>query len=108
MKCLQGSQMRLFFACVVCLFVAGCGESDGPAEQAGKALDQAIENTTDSVGDAMKSTGDAITETAEDATSAASDVMDSTGEALTDAAENAGSALKDAGEGASEAVGLKD
>lgn len=56
MKCLQGLHMRLFFACAVCMFVTGCGESDGPAEQAGKAIDQAIEKTTESVDDAMKST----------------------------------------------------
>ncbi len=47
MECLHGFRVHLFFACVLCMSVAGCGESDGPAEQAGKAIDQAIEKTTE-------------------------------------------------------------
>ena len=109
MKFFHVWQVRIFLACVLGIFVAGCGEqSDRPAEKAGKAIDEAIENTTDSVSDAMKSTGDAITGAAEDAKDAMSDAMDSTGDAIKKAAENTGEAINDAGDSAADAVGLKE
>jgi hypothetical protein len=97
MKFLQALRMQMLLVGIVGLFVAGCGESDGPADKAGKAIDSAVESTTSSVGDAMESTGDASTGAAEDAGEAMSDPMDSTGDAM-----------KDAGKTASEGVGLKD
>jgi ElaB/YqjD/DUF883 family membrane-anchored ribosome-binding protein len=97
MQLLYTLPLRVLFACVFGLAVAGCGESDGPAEKAGQEIDHAVESTTDSVSDAMTSTGNAMTDAAEDAKDSMSDAMDKTGEAM-----------KDTGETTSEAVGLKD
>ncbi len=108
MKFLRALRLHMFLVGMVGLFIAGCGESDGPAEKAGKALDSAVESTTSSVGDAMESTGDAITGAAETAGEATSDAMDSTGDAIKEAAENTGDAMNDAEKATAEAVGLKD
>jgi len=86
----------MFLACAMVMFVAGCGEGqEGPAEQAGKTIDQAIEKTTDSVSEAMDSTGAAINEAAENAGEAVSEALESTGDAIQEAAEGAGEALND-------------
>jgi len=97
MQFLSSLTMRVSLVCALGLFVAGCGESDGPAEKAGKEIDHAVENIADSASDAMTSTGNAITDAAEDAKDSMSDAVDKTGEAM-----------KDAGETTSEAVGLKE
>ncbi len=71
----------MFLACAMVMFVAGCGEGqEGPAEQAGKTIDQAIEKTTDSVSEALESTGDASQEAAEGAEEALNDTTPKTGE----------------------------
>jgi len=82
----------MFLACAMVMFVAGCGEGqEGPAEQAGKTIDQAIEKTTDSVSEAMDSTGAAVNEAAEKA----GEALEITGDAIQEAAEGAGEALND-------------
>ena len=108
MKFLPAFRLSTLFVSMMSLFIFGCGESDGPAEKAGKALDQAVESTTDSVSDAMKNTGDAITGAAKEAGEVMSEAVETTSDAIKEGAANTGEALNDAGEAASEAVGLKD
>ena len=98
MKRLYALPLHVIFASAVLLFAAGCGEqSTGPAEQAGKAIDGAIQKGAESVNETMEKTGDALNEAAEDATEAVSETL-----------ENTKGAIQDAGDSASEAVGLKD
>jgi hypothetical protein len=69
--------LSVLCACGLVVSLSGCGEQkEGPAEQAGKTMDQAIEKTTDSAKEAMESAGTAIN----------------------DAAEKTGEAVKEAGE----------
>ena len=75
MKHIHALGLRLFFACALVFFVAGCGEQQ--AEQAGKAIDEAVEKTTDSVNEAMENTGAAFTEATENAGKAMSDTLES-------------------------------
>ncbi|MBA3613654.1 MAG: hypothetical protein H0W49_12225 [Nitrospirales bacterium] len=68
---------------LVCTFglmasLSGCGETEGPAEKAGKTLDHAAENTTESVNSAMKTTGEAMDNAAEKTGEAANEAMEST------------------------------
>ncbi|WP_295628544.1 lipoprotein [uncultured Nitrosomonas sp.] len=51
------------FLIVASLMLAGC-EQKGPAEQAGEKIDRGVENTKDTVSDAIEDAGDKI----EDAT----------------------------------------
>jgi len=72
-----GLSIVLAFGLIASL--SGCGEqSEGPAEKAGKTIDQAAEKTTDSVNDAMKSTGEAMDKAAEKTEEAAKDAVKST------------------------------
>jgi ABC-type uncharacterized transport system auxiliary subunit len=78
---------------LVCAFglmasLAGCGESEGPAEKAGKTLDQAVEKTTESVKDAMESTGEAMDNAAEKTAEATKDATESTEHMAEDAAKH--------------------
>ena len=91
--------LRLFFACTLVFFVAGCGEQQ--AEQAGKAIDKAIEETTDSMSEAIDNAGQAMSDTLESAEDTIKDATDSTGTASNDAATNAGDKV-------TEAAGLKE
>ncbi len=98
MKRLYALPLHVMFAGAVLLFAVGCGEqSTGPAEQAGKTIDGAIQKGTESVSEAVEKTGEALNEAAEDATDAVSETL-----------ENTKGAIQDAGHSASEAVGLKD
>lgn len=98
MKRLYGLQRHVIFAGAVLCFAVGCGEqSTGPAEQAGKAIDGAMQKGTESVNEAVEQTGEALNEAAEDATETVSETLEHTKDAL-----------QDAGNSASEAVGLKD
>ena len=57
----------------VLIFTLGaCGESEGPAEKAGKTLDQGIEKT----GEALKKAGDAMSKEAKDLKEGAADLID--------------------------------
>ncbi|BAZ93947.1 uncharacterized protein FOKN1_1552 [Thiohalobacter thiocyanaticus] len=54
------------------LSLAGCGESQGPAEQAGEKIDESMEATTEKLkeageemGDAMEEAGDKVEEATE-------------------------------------------
>ncbi len=79
--------------------IIGCGQEQGTAENAGKAIDEAIESTSQSVSEAMENTGEAIKDAAESAEQAVSDAVDGTEKAITDAAN-------DASEATNEALGL--
>ncbi|GJL59190.1 MAG: hypothetical protein NPIRA03_20470 [Nitrospirales bacterium] len=77
------NRLTLLGLSVVCAFglvasLSGCGESEGPAEKAGKTLDQAVETTTESVNDAMESTGEAMDNAAEETGEALNEAMEST------------------------------
>jgi F0F1-type ATP synthase membrane subunit b/b' len=65
---------RLLLACAaaLALFLAAC-EKEGPAERAGKAIDQSaeqvgdkIEDATDKAGDALERAGEKVEEKVED------------------------------------------
>lgn len=73
------SLLGLSLVCVLGLMasLSGCGETEGPAEKAGKTIDQAAENTTESVKDAMESTGEAMDNAAEKTGEALNEAMDS-------------------------------
>ena len=95
MKHMHALGLRLLFASALVFFVAGCGEQQ--AEQAEKAIDEAVEKTTDSVKEAKENAGEAMPDTLE----SAEDATDSAGEAMNDAATKAGDT-------ATEAAALKD
>jgi len=77
--------LSVLFACGLVVSVSGCGEQkEGPAEQAGKTVDQAIEKTTDSVKETMESTGAAI-----------NDATEKTGEAVKEAVESTEKMVED-------------
>ncbi len=98
MKRLSIRQLHVIFSGALIFFAAGCGEqSTGPAEQAGKAIDGAIQKGTESVNEAVEKTGEALNEAAEGATEAVGETL-----------ENTKGAIQEAGNSASEAVGLKD
>ncbi len=99
MKHMYALGLRLLFASTLVFFVAGCGEQQ--AEQAGKAIDEAVEKTTDSVKEATEHAGEAMSDTLESAGDAVKDATDSAGEAMNDAATKAGDT-------ATEAAALKD
>jgi hypothetical protein len=99
MKHVHALGLRLLFACALVFFAAGCGEQQ--AEQAGKAIDETIEKTTDSVNEAMENTGKAMSDTLESAGDTIKDATDSAGTAMNDAATKAGDM-------ATEAVAPKD
>jgi hypothetical protein len=65
--------IALSIAAALALFLAGCG-SEGPAERAGKEIDEAVEGTREAgeealedAGEALEDAGEAIEEAAEDA-----------------------------------------
>jgi len=99
MKRIHSQRLGMFLACALVFFVAGCGEQQ--AEQAGKAIDEAIEKTTDSVNEAVENTGKAVSDTLESAADGIKDATDSTGTAINDAAT-------DAGDKVTEATGTKE
>jgi hypothetical protein len=78
MKRFPSLGLSVLFACGLAFSVSGCGEQkEGPAEQAGKTLDQAAEKTTDSVKETMDSTGAAINDAAEKTGEAVKETVDS-------------------------------
>jgi uncharacterized lipoprotein YehR (DUF1307 family) len=79
-------RLSVLFACGLAFSLSGCGEQkEGPAEQAGKTLDQAAEKTTDSVKETMDSTGAAINEAAEKTGEGVKEAVDSTEKMVEDA-----------------------
>ncbi|KMY65897.1 hypothetical protein AAU61_19920 [Desulfocarbo indianensis] len=52
----------LALALVLCLgmFLAGCKAEEGPAEKAGKKVDQAMEKAADETGKAVEKAGEAV------------------------------------------------
>jgi len=68
----------------VLIFTLGaCGESEGPAEKAGKTLDQGIEKagdilnrSIDKTGDVLEKAGDAMSKEAKDLKEGAADLID--------------------------------
>ena len=82
MKRFPSFGLSVLFACGLIVAASGCGEQEGPAEKAGKTIDQAVEKTTDSAKEAMENAGTAIN----------------------DAAEKTGEAVKEAGESAEKMV----
>ncbi len=84
------------------LFIVGCSEqSEGPATQTGKAIDEAIETSGDTLNEAMENTGEALKDMTESASETVGEAVDNTGEAIGDMAEKAGEATN-------EALGLND
>lgn len=66
--------------CALCLAVvlamgAGC-ESEGPAEKAGKQIDQTMEEMQDKAGDMAEEAGDALEEAGDKAEEAADEAED--------------------------------
>ena len=84
------SLVGLSLACALGLMasLSGCGETEGPAEKAGKTLDQAAEKTTESVKDAMESTGEAMDNAAEKTGEALNEAMESTEKMAEDTAKH--------------------
>ncbi len=62
----------LLLASVLPFALTACGDSEGPAEQAGESIDQAAEQTEDTAEDAM----DTMEEKAEEAGDSMEDAMD--------------------------------
>ncbi|MDH4360739.1 MAG: hypothetical protein OEW33_08375 [Nitrospirota bacterium] len=78
--------LSVLFVCGLAFSTSGCGEQkEGPAEQAGTAVDQAIEKTTDSVKETMEHTGAAINEASEKTGEAVKEAVDSTEKMVEDA-----------------------
>ncbi len=78
--------LSVLFAYGLAFSLSGCGEQkEGPAEQAGKTLDQAAEKTTDSFKETMDSTGAAIDEAAEKTGEGVKEAVDSTEKMVEDA-----------------------
>jgi len=59
---------------ILVLVMVGCDDRDGPAEEAGEAIDNTMDNIGDSFDDAADSVGDA----AEDAKDAKDEIEDAT------------------------------
>ena len=74
MKRFPSFRLGVLFACGLIISISGCGEPEGPAEKAGKTVDQAMEKTADSLQETMHSTGKAI-----------NDASEKTGQAVKDA-----------------------
>ena len=74
MKRIPSFWLSVLFACGLVISLSGCSEPEGPAEKAGKTVDQAMGKTTDSIQETMHSTGTAI-----------NDASEKTGQALKDA-----------------------
>lgn len=86
MKRFPSFGLSVLFGCGLLFFVSGCGEQqEGPAEQAGKTIDQAIEKTTDSVKETMEDTGAAINDAAEKSGEAVKETVESTEKMVEDA-----------------------
>lgn len=70
----------LLMALVMVFSVAlmGCGTDEGPAEKAGKQIDQTVEKA----GDKMEDTGDKISDSVEDAKEKLGEKMEEAGEKL--------------------------
>jgi hypothetical protein len=78
--------LSVLFACGLAFSASGCeGQNEGPAEQAGKNLDQAAEKTTESTKETMDSTGAAINDAAEKTGEVAKEAVDSTEKMVEDA-----------------------
>lgn len=84
------SLVGLSLACALGLMasLSGCGETEGPAEKAGKTLDQAAEKTTESVKEAMESTREAMDNAAEKTGEALNEAMESTEKMAEDTAKH--------------------
>ena len=84
------SLVGLSLACALGLMasLSGCGETEGPAEKAGKTLDHAAEKTTESVKEAMESTGKAMDNAAEKTGEALNEAMESTEKMAEDTAKH--------------------
>ena len=84
------SLLGLSLVCALGLMasLSGCGETEGPAEKAGKTLDQAAENTTESVDNAMESAGEAMDNAAEKTGEALDEAMESTEKMAEDTAKH--------------------
>ncbi len=78
-----GAAAGAFFA--LGLTLSGCGQQEGPAEQAGKKVDEAMENAKETAGEAVDAVKDTASDVAEGAKEAAEDVK----EAAKDAADKA-------------------
>lgn len=76
MKRFSSLRLSVLFACGFIISISGCGEQEGPAEKAGKTVDQAMEKTTDSLQETMHKTGTAI-----------NDASEKTGQAVKEAVE---------------------
>lgn len=86
MKRFTSLGLSVVFACGLVVSVSGCGEQkEGPAEQAGKTLDQAIEKTTDSVKETMESSEAAVKSAAEKTGESVKEAVDSTEKVVEDA-----------------------
>lgn len=78
---------------LVCAFglmasLSGCGETEGPAEKAGKTLDQAAEKSTESVKSAMETTEEAMDNAAEKTGEGANKAMESSENMAEDTAKH--------------------
>lgn len=62
---LSHNRVALAAAFVAGLALAACGRHEGPAEQAGKRLDRAVQEAGEAVGKAVEATGKAVEKTGE-------------------------------------------
>ncbi len=58
-----------------CFLATGCSD-EGPAEEAGEKIDQAMEDTGEAVDDAADDLGDAVDDAADNLEDAADDLVD--------------------------------
>lgn len=73
---------RIFGAALVAAMLvagAGCDRDEGPAEEAGESIDEAVEETRDAAEEAGENIRDAAEETREAAEDAAEEIEEDTG-----------------------------
>ncbi len=78
----------VFFVLFATVGLIGCAEQDGPMEEAGEAIDEAVDDVQDAVEDAGEAIDEAI-DGGEGAMEEAGEAMDEAGAAVEEAAEEA-------------------
>jgi hypothetical protein len=95
----QGDPMKTLTGIVTAMALAmalGCSkkEDEGPAERAGKQMDEAVEETKDYTSEKMDEAGDAMEEAGDYTSEKMDEAREYTGEKM----EDMGDAMEDAGE----------
>lgn len=86
-----------FLAATVGFSLAACNEKEGPAEQAGKKVDQAVQTTTEAAKETIETTKEAAQNAVEETKSAAEQVVAETKEATEEAVEKVKEKAAEAG-----------